>query len=121
MAGTSLTAVSMEQRKVFAEMTKPLQKKAMEAREIKVDFEHKSVLGRYDLGVIVLEVTKEGNVKLYGEDRYDMELLKAIAHICLEVDKPDDARFFLERIIAAKPWDQDAAEALRVIKSAVVQ
>ena len=60
-------------------------------------------------------------VKLYGEDRYDIELLKAIAHICLEVDKPDDARFFLERIIAAKPWDQDAAEALRVIKSAVVQ
>jgi Flp pilus assembly protein TadD len=60
-------------------------------------------------------------VKLFAENRYDIELMKAIAHICVEVEKLDDARFFLEQIIAVKPWDQDAAEALRVIKSAVVQ
>ncbi len=60
-------------------------------------------------------------VKLFAENRYDIELLKAIAHICLEVDKRDDARFFLEQILAIKPWDQDAAEALRSIKSADAQ
>ncbi|MDD2540881.1 MAG: tetratricopeptide repeat protein [Desulfuromonadaceae bacterium] len=55
-------------------------------------------------------------VKLFAENRYDIELLKAIAQICLEVDKPDDARFFLERVVAAKPWDLEAGEALRAIK-----
>jgi Flp pilus assembly protein TadD len=60
-------------------------------------------------------------VKLFAENRYDIELLKAIAHICLEVGKQDDARFFLERIVDIKPWDQDASEALRAIKSTVAQ
>lgn len=55
-------------------------------------------------------------VKLYSENRYDIEVLKAIAHICLEVDKPDDARFFLEQIMSIKPWDREAADALRIIK-----
>jgi Flp pilus assembly protein TadD len=55
-------------------------------------------------------------VKLFADNRYDIELLKAIAHICLSVGKPDDARFFLERVVAAKPWDQEAGEALRAIK-----
>ena len=60
-------------------------------------------------------------VKLFAENRYDVELLKAIAYVCVEVEKLDDARFFLEQILAIKPWDQDAAEALRAIKSAVTQ
>ena len=57
-------------------------------------------------------------VNLFAENRHDIELLKAIVHICLEVDKRDEAIFFLERILAIKPWDQDAAEAIRSIKSA---
>lgn len=65
-----------------------------------------------------LEDALEIYVKLFAENRYDIELLKAIAHICLEVGKPDDARFFLERVVAAKPWDQDAGEALRAINMA---
>ena len=60
-------------------------------------------------------------VKLFADNRYDIELLKAIAHICVVVDKRDDACFFLNQILAIKPWDQDAAEALRAIKSAVTQ
>ena len=60
-------------------------------------------------------------VRLFAENRYDIELLKAIAYVCLKVDKPDDARFFLERIVAAKPWDQDAVEALHAISLASAQ
>ncbi len=60
-------------------------------------------------------------VKLFAENRYDIELLKAIAHICVAVDKRDDACFFLDQILAIKPWDQDAAATLRAIKSAVTQ
>lgn len=56
-------------------------------------------------------------VKLYAQNCYDIETIKAIAHICLEVDKPDDARFFLEKVLEIKPWDQEAAEALRALKA----
>lgn len=55
-------------------------------------------------------------VNLFAENRYDVEILKAIAHICLKVDKMDDARFFLEQIMTLKPWDQEASETLRAIK-----
>ena len=58
-------------------------------------------------------------VKLFGENSYDIETLKAIAHICLEVDKQEDARFFLEQILTLKPWDQEAAEALRALKTSI--
>jgi Flp pilus assembly protein TadD len=60
-------------------------------------------------------------VKLFAENRYDIELLKAIAYVCLEVGKPADARFFLERAVAAKPWDRDAVEALQAIRPASAQ
>lgn len=56
-------------------------------------------------------------VKLYSENRYDVETIKAIAHICLEAGKRDDARFFLEQILAIKPWDKETAEALRSLKT----
>ncbi len=54
-------------------------------------------------------------VRLFAENRYDVELLKAIAHICLEIDRQEDARFFLEQLLSIKPWDLDAAESLRTI------
>ena len=57
-------------------------------------------------------------VRLFAENRYDVELLKAIAHICLEIDRQEDARFFLEQLLAIKPWDLDAAESLRTIGTA---
>lgn len=73
------------------------------------------------IGFGALEEALTIYVKLFAENRYDIELLKAIAHICIEVDRRDDACFFLEQILAIKPWDQDTAEALRAIKSAVAQ
>jgi tetratricopeptide (TPR) repeat protein len=51
-------------------------------------------------------------VRLYGQNCYDVETIRAIDNICLEVDKPEDARFFLEQILAITPWDQDAADTL---------
>jgi Flp pilus assembly protein TadD len=58
-------------------------------------------------------------VKLFGENSYDVETIKAIAHICIEVEKPDDARFFLEKALAIKPWDQEVAGALRSLKTSI--
>lgn len=69
-------------------------------------------------GFGAFESALEIYVKLFSENRYDVETIKAIAHICLEVNRLDDASFFLEQIIAIKPWDQEAVEALRSIKRA---
>lgn len=68
-------------------------------------------------GFGALEEALEIYVRLFSENRYDVETIKAIAYICLEVGKSDDARFFLEQILAIKPWDQEAAEALRSLKT----
>lgn len=57
-------------------------------------------------------------VRLFAENQYDIDILKAIAHICLEVDKPDDARFFLTQILSIRPWDHDTNEALRALGTA---
>lgn len=45
----------------------------------------------------------------------DQEILKAIAHICLESGKLDDARIFIERLLAINPLDNDAREALSLL------
>lgn len=68
-------------------------------------------------GFGLFEEALEIYVKLYSENRYDVETIKAIIHICLEVGKQDDARFFLEQVLAIKPWDQEAVEALRTLKA----
>lgn len=68
-------------------------------------------------GFGMFEEALEIYVKLYAENRYDVETIKAIVHICLEVGKQEDARFFLEQILAIKPWDQEAAETLRALKA----
>lgn len=58
-------------------------------------------------------------VELFTENSYDVEAMKSIAYICLEVDKHDDARFFMEKALEIKPWDQEAAEALRSLKTSI--
>lgn len=68
-------------------------------------------------GFGALEEALEIYVRLFSENRYDVETIKAIAHICLEVGKLDDARFFLEQVLAIKPWDQETAETLRSLKT----
>jgi len=54
-------------------------------------------------------------VQLLSKNPKDIETLKAVAHVCVEVDKADDAGHFLERILAIQPWDQDARAALKKI------
>jgi Flp pilus assembly protein TadD len=58
-------------------------------------------------------------VKLFSENRNDIEILRALAHICLEVDRPEDAQFFLEQILTVKPWDQEVCDVLRSIKTSI--
>jgi Flp pilus assembly protein TadD len=67
-------------------------------------------------GFGALEEALEIYVKLFSQNRYDVETIKAIAIVCLEVGRPEDARFFLEQILAIKPWDQEAVEALHSLK-----
>jgi hypothetical protein len=33
-------------------------------------------------------------------------------------DKPVDARFFLEKVLALHPWDRDAQETLKIMEEA---
>jgi Flp pilus assembly protein TadD len=68
-------------------------------------------------GFGALEEALEIYVRLFSENRYDVETIKAIAYICLEVGRQEDARFFIEQILAIKPWDQEAAEALHALKT----
>jgi hypothetical protein len=43
--------------------------------------------------------------------------MKAIAHICLLVEKPNDAKFFLQKALEIKPWDQDIRELLNEVET----
>lgn len=54
-------------------------------------------------------------VKLLSVSQYDVELLMAITHICLQVGRRDDAVYFLNQVIAIKPWDQEALALIREI------
>ncbi|MBT1072730.1 tetratricopeptide repeat protein [Pelotalea chapellei] len=57
-------------------------------------------------------------VRLQAKAPQDIEILKAIASICLSIGKESDARFFLERILTLQPWDREAQEALKELKTA---
>ena len=70
-------------------------------------------------GFGAFEAALEIYVKLFAENSYDVETMKAIAHVCLEVNKPEDARFFLEKALAIKPWDQETAAALHTLKTSI--
>lgn len=56
-------------------------------------------------------------VKILGRNPRDVETLTAISKICLEVDKVDDARSFLETILKIEPWSSDARESLAAISN----
>lgn len=56
-------------------------------------------------------------VALYSDNRYDVELLKAIAHVCIEIGNRDDARFFFEQILTMQPWDREAIDALKALNA----
>ncbi len=56
-------------------------------------------------------------IRLQAKAPQDIEILKAIASICLTVGREPDARFFLERILTLQPWDREAQEALREMET----
>ncbi|MDD2898966.1 MAG: tetratricopeptide repeat protein [Desulfuromonadaceae bacterium] len=55
-------------------------------------------------------------VRLLAKAPRDIEILKAIAHVCMELGKPDDTRFFLERVLGFQPWDKDALKLLQLME-----
>lgn len=55
-------------------------------------------------------------VNLLSKAPKDVEILKAIAHVCIELEQFDNARHFFEQILAVKPWDKEARAALVEIK-----
>jgi Flp pilus assembly protein TadD len=61
------------------------------------------------------EAAMEIYVKILSRYPRDIETLKAISHICLEVGKLDDARSFLETILKIEPWNSDSRKALAEI------
>ncbi len=57
-------------------------------------------------------------IRLQAKAPQDIEILKAIASVCLSVGKYADARFFLERILTLQPWDREAQQALKELETA---
>lgn len=56
-------------------------------------------------------------VKLLDGNPRDIETLKALSNICIEVGKTDDARSFLESILKIEPWNSEARESLAMISN----
>lgn len=68
-----------------------------------------------DLLYIACGETEEA-MKLYvnilGSAPRDIETLKTVSRICLEMGQTDNARSFLETILKIEPWNSDARESL---------
>ena len=62
-----------------------------------------------------LEAALQIYIDLFAKDRYDVEIIKSIAQICLHAGKLDDARFFVQQALNLQPWDREAIEALKAI------
>ena len=74
-----------------------------------------------DLLYIACGETEEA-MKLYvnilGSAPRDIETLKAVSRICLEIGQTDNARSFLETILKIEPWNSDARESLAALSKA---
>ncbi len=68
-----------------------------------------------DLYLIELGETEEA-LKIYlqvlRKDPSDLETLFALGHICVQLEKFEDARVFYNRILAIEPWNLSAQEFL---------
>lgn len=53
---------------------------------------------------------------LLAKNPRDLDVLQAIARICLKMDNVADARHFLERALSVEPWNRDVREALQKLK-----
>jgi Flp pilus assembly protein TadD len=58
-------------------------------------------------------------VELLTKTPKDVELLKAIAQVCIELGQLENASHFLERLLAVQPWDIEARTALKQISDSI--
>ncbi len=65
-----------------------------------------------------LEKAMDIYVGLLAKAPRDIEILKAIAHLCRELGNDADSRFFLERVLSFQPWDNEARIALQRMSEA---
>ena len=54
-------------------------------------------------------------LKILETNPADVEVLLILGHICLSVEKPDDAKIFLEKALNLEPWNVDARDGLEQI------
>jgi len=57
-------------------------------------------------------------VNILGCTPRDIETLKAVSRICLEIGQTDNARSFLETILKIEPWNSEARESLAALSNA---
>ncbi len=55
--------------------------------------------------------------KLLAKSPRDKELLQALAHVCLALGNHDDAAYFIERALAAEPWNRELRDMLQKLKA----
>lgn len=71
-----------------------------------------------DLLYIACGETEEA-MKLYvtilGSTPRDIETLKAVSRICVEIGQTDNARSFIETILKIEPWNSEARESLAAL------
>lgn len=60
-------------------------------------------------------------VKLLGRNPRDLDVLKAISHICLETGKLEDAQSFLKTILQIEPWNSEARQSLARLTETIRQ
>lgn len=74
-----------------------------------------------DLLYIACGETEEA-MKLYvtilGSDPRDVETLKVVTQVCLDIGQIDNACSFLESILKIEPWNREARESLGALKEA---
>lgn len=56
-------------------------------------------------------------VGLQKEYPADVEVLSALAIICIDNDRPREAGIYLKRVLELEPWNQQARELLQTVKS----
>lgn len=60
-------------------------------------------------------------VKILGRSPRDLDVLKAISHICLETGKLEDAQSFLKTILQIEPWNSEARQSLAQLTETIRQ
>lgn len=70
------------------------------------------------IGLGEIEAALKVYIRLLQIAPRDVEVLKALATVCMETGKLDDARSFTQSILSIEPWNKDAREFLPLIDEA---